>query len=778
MLDPRLERILTETIEEAMKARHEYVSLEHILMGLIQKDQSTQEILRNCGADITILEHDLEEFLSNHFPTISEEVIEDDPDWRPELTMAFHRLLQRAAIQVQSSGKRVVQSSNLIIALFAESESYAKFFLEKSGITQFDVIEYVSHGKGRLPEMAVNKGDGTPGAEAQKTPLETFATNLNDIALHHDPLIGREGIVERICQILSRKTKSNPLLIGEPGVGKTALALGLAQKIVAEEAPKALLDKVVYSLDMGALLAGTKYRGDFEDRLKKVIEEVRERKNIILFIDEIHTIVGAGGTTGGSMDASNLLKPALSDGSLRCVGSTTFKEYRSHFEKDRALARRFQKVEIPEPTQEETLQILNGIKKSFENHHEVEFTSEALLATVELSGRYLSDRFFPDKAIDVMDETAARVRTFSKDETVKKIKILPEQVEETVSNMAQVPVSSGTTKSNQPLKDLDKNIKSVLFGQNSAIEKVVSAIKISRSGLGSETRPIGSFLFAGPTGVGKTELAKQLAHFLNVHFLRFDMSEYMEKHAVARLVGAPPGYVGFEEGGLLTEEVFKKPHAVLLLDEVEKAHPDIMNILLQVMDAGHLTDSNGRKVDFRNVILIMTSNAGAFEASKGGLGIVQDTSSKLSIDAIKRSFKPEFLNRLDAIVEFNSLGKDLLLRVVQKFVMELEAQLLKRNIHMEVHPEVFDWLFEQGYDPAYGARPFSRFVDTHIKNPMVDEILFGKLAQGGKVKVSVENKKLKFNFESQSELSSKRSLKGRTQTHALTGKSEETESSS
>jgi ATP-dependent Clp protease ATP-binding subunit ClpA len=780
MLDPRLERILSETIEDAMKRRHEYVSLEHILLGLLQKDQSTQEILSACGADVSKLEQDLEDFLNSHFPLVSEEVINDDPEWRPELTMAFHRLLQRAAIQVQSAGKRVVQSSNLIIALFAESESYAKFFLEKNGVTQFDVIEYVSHGKGRLPEMSAHQQNTTEeGTGTPKTALDTYAANLNEIALNHDPLIGREAVIERMCQILSRKTKSNPLLIGEPGVGKTALALGLAQKIVNEEAPKSLLDKVVYSLDMGALLAGTKYRGDFEERLKKVLEEVKERKDVILFIDEIHTIVGAGGTTGGSMDASNLLKPALSDGSLKCVGSTTFKEFRAHFEKDRALARRFQKIEVPEPTREETLQILQGIKSSFEEHHDVEFTPESLKAAVELSGRYLTDRFFPDKAIDVIDETAARVRTFQKEgEASKKIKIRAEQVEQTVSNMAQVPVSSSPMSSNEPLKDLEKNLKSVLFGQNPAIEKVVSAIKISRSGLANEKKPIGSFLFAGPTGVGKTELAKQLAHFLNVHFLRFDMSEYMEKHAVARLVGAPPGYVGYEEGGLLTEEVFKKPHSVLLLDEVEKAHPDIMNVLLQVMDAGQLTDSNGRRVDFQNVILIMTSNAGAFEASKGGLGIVKDTGSKLSLDAIKRNFRPEFLNRLDAIVEFSSLDHDLLLRVVGKFVMELEAQLLRRNIHMEVHPEVFEWLLDQGYDPAYGARPFARFVDEHIKRPMVDEILFGKLAQGGKVKVCVQDKELHFEYASQSELSSKRTLKGRTQTQALTGKSEEKESSS
>lgn len=780
MLDPRLERILTETIEEAAKARHEYVSLEHILKGLIQKDQNTQEILSNCGVDLPALEKDLEDFLDSHFPKVTEEFIDEEENWRPELTMAFHRLLQRAAIQVQSSGKRVVQSSNLLIALFAESESYAKFFLEKAGITQFDVIEYVSHGQGRLPETThIQQEQTDPSAQGQKSALESYASNLNEVALSHDPLIGREAIIERICQILSRKTKSNPLLIGEPGVGKTALALGLAQKIVNEEAPKSLLDKVVYSLDMGALLAGTKYRGDFEERLKKVLEEVKDKKNVILFIDEIHTIVGAGGTTGGSMDASNLLKPALSNGSLRCVGSTTFKEYRAHFEKDRALARRFQKIEVPEPTQDETLQILKGIKKSFEEHHEVTFTREALISAVELSAKYLSDRYFPDKAIDVIDETAARVRTFNKEEGNKKIKILPEHVEQTISNMAQVPVSSSSAlNAHQSLKDLDKNLKSVLFGQDQAIEKVVASIKISRSGLARERKPIGSFLFAGPTGVGKTELSRQLAHFLNVNFIRFDMSEYMEKHAVARLVGAPPGYVGFEEGGLLTEEVFKKPHSIVLLDEVEKAHPDIMNVLLQVMDAGRLTDSNGRKVDFQNVILIMTSNAGAFEASKGGLGIVKDSSSKLSVDAIKKSFKPEFLNRLDAIVEFNNLGKDLLLRVVQKFVMELEAQLLKRNIHTEVHPEVFDWLFDQGYEPAYGARPFSRLVDEHIKKPMVDEILFGKLTQGGQVKVSVSKGKLKFTFESQSELSSKRSLKGRTQTQALTGKSEETESSS
>ncbi|HAG90689.1 MAG TPA: ATP-dependent Clp protease ATP-binding subunit ClpA [Bdellovibrionales bacterium] len=781
MLEPRLERILTETVEEAMKNRHEYVSLEHILLGLVQKDPSSQEILTNCGVDLQQLEKDLTDFLEEHFPKVTQDFLDEDPSWRPELTMAFHRLLQRAAIQVQSAGKRVVQSSNLIIAFFAESESYAKFFLEKNGVTQFDIIEYVSHGKGRLPETTKFSENGTEEEAPDKSALGLYATNLNKVAEKYDPLIGREAIIERICQILSRKTKSNPLLIGEPGVGKTALAMGLAQKIVDEEVPKSLLDKVVYSLDMGALLAGTKYRGDFEERLKKVMDEIKEKENVILFIDEIHTLVGAGGTSGGSMDASNLLKPALADGTLRCVGSTTFKEYRAHFEKDRALARRFQKLEVNEPTQEETLQILQGIKKGFEKHHQVEFTSEALQSAVDLSARYLADRFFPDKAIDVIDETAARLRTYHKDaDSEKVLKVLPEHVEQTVSHMAQVPVSEGssTATASQSLKDLEKNIKSVLFGQDDAVEKVVAAIKISRSGLGRENKPIGNFLFAGPTGVGKTELAKQLAHYMNIHFLRFDMSEYMEKHAVARLVGAPPGYVGFEEGGLLTEEIFKKPHSVLLLDEVEKAHPDIMNVLLQVMDAGRLTDSNGRLVDFRNVILIMTSNAGAFEASKGGLGINKTTGSQLSLDAIKKNFKPEFLNRLDAVVKFKNLGKDLLLRVVQKFVMELEAQLLKRNIHMEVHPEVYDWLFDQGYDPAYGARPFARLVDEHLKKPMVDEILFGKLTQGGLVKVTLHKGKIHFEFFSQSELSSKRSLKGRTQTNALPGKSEAAESSS
>lgn len=774
MLEARLERILAETLEQAQTLRHEYVSLEHILLSLIQKDREIQEILTNCGADLIALEQDLEEFIAGHFPSLPITVTED-PNWRPELTMAFHRLLQRAAIQVQSSGKRTVQSANLLVAIFSESESHAKFFLEKYGVSQFEVVNYISHGRGRLPEKSNLKDEDGKSAKPSSKFLEKYAQNLNKQVESSDPLIGRENLIDRICQILSRKTKSNPLLIGDPGVGKTAIALGLAQRIVAGSVPKSLKEKVIYSLDLGALLAGTKYRGDFEERLKGVLDEVKSEPNVILFIDEIHTIVGAGGTSGGSLDASNLIKPALADGTLKCIGSTTFKEFRSHFEKDRALTRRFQKIEVPEPTQAETLEILKGLMDRFETHHNVKFTKEAIRATVDLSGRYLTDRYFPDKAIDVIDESAARKRTFAeKGNEDVTLTVDQDDIEQTISSMAQVPISSNSSRSSMGLKDLDKNIKSVLFGQDPAVEKVVTAIKLSRSGLARQNKPIGSFLFAGPTGVGKTELAKQLAHHLNIHFLRFDMSEYMEKHAVSRLVGAPPGYVGFDEGGLLTEEVNKKPHSVILMDEIEKAHPDLMNILLQVMDAGVLTDSNGRKVDFQNTVIIMTSNAGAFEASKGGLGIVQESGSGISMDVIKKSFRPEFLNRLDGVIEFKNLGRDLLIRVVQKFVMELEAQLLKKNIVMEIHPTVFDWIFDKGYEPAYGARPFARTVDEYIKKPMVDEILFGKLTEGGKVQIKVQDKNLVFNFLSNSELTSKKSLKGRTQTHALTGKSDVT----
>ncbi len=772
MLDPKLERILNQLLESARQKRFEFVSLEHVLLALATKDEETQEILEAVGCDQKLLIDKLEEFIKGHCPLVSEDVVTADPEWRPELTMAFHRLLQRAAIQVQSAGRKMVRSGNLLVALFHETDSFARYYLEEQGVSQFDIIEHISHGS-KVPERTSDiAADGLPrDTKAQASALASFCTNLNEKAKSGkvDPLVGRQEVLERMMQILCRRTKNNPLLIGESGVGKTALADGIALRIVQGQVPAKLLDRVIYSLDMGTLLAGTKYRGDFEERLKNVVKEIKAQKGAVLFIDEIHTLVGAGGTSGGAMDASNLLKPALADGSLSCIGSTTFKEYRTHFEKDRALARRFQKIDVQEPTIEQTVEILRGLKSRYEEFHHVTFTDEALKAAAELSSKHIQQRHLPDKAIDVLDEAGSRARTFAT--APELIALGVEDIEITVARMAQVPVKSVSTADRQKLKDLDKQLKSLIFGQDAAINKVVASIKMSRTGLGRELKPIGSYLFAGPTGVGKTEVAKQLSELMGVQFLRFDMSEYMEKHAVSRLVGAPPGYVGYEEGGLLTDAVTKNPHCVLLIDEVEKAHPDLVNILLQVMDSGRLTDSNGRTADFQNVILIMTSNAGAFETAKGSLGLMPDRGSNMSLDAIKRTFRPEFINRLDAIVEFQSLDKPLLLQVIRKFISELEAQLLKKTISMEVYPDAIDWLFEKGYEPAYGARPFARVIDEHIKRRLVDDILFGKLQNGGRVTVKAGTTELKIDCMSLEEMQKPKSLGGRKVPHALPGKS-------
>lgn len=771
MLDPKLERILNQLLESARTQRYEFISLEHVLLALASKDEETKEILEACGCDLRLLKKKLEEFLKAHCPQVTEDFVASDNEWRPELTMAFHRLLQRAAIQVQSAGKKTVKSGNLLVALFHETDSYARYFLEEQGVSQFDIIEVISHGGAKMPVQSELGADGLPKDKAGGgSALATYCTNLNEKARQGktDPLVGREEVLERMMQVLCRRTKNNPLLIGESGVGKTALADGLALKITQGQVPHKLLDRVIYSLDLGALLAGTKYRGDFEERLKAVVKEIRARPGSVLFIDEIHTLVGAGGTTGGSMDASNLLKPALADGTLACIGSTTFKEYRTHFEKDRALARRFQKIDVIEPTVEQTVEILRGLKTRYEEFHHVTYTEDALKAAAELSAKHIQSRHLPDKAIDVLDEAGSRARTFS--ESTDVIALGVAEIETTVARMAQVPVKSVNASDRQKLKDLDKQLKAVIFGQDAAINKLVASIKMSRTGLGRDQKPIGSYLFAGPTGVGKTEVSKQLAEHLGTSFLRFDMSEYMEKHAVSRLVGAPPGYVGYEEGGLLTDAVVKNPHCVLLIDEVEKAHPDLVNILLQVMDSGRLTDSNGRTADFQNVILIMTSNAGAFETAKGAMGLMPDKSAALSLDAIKRTFRPEFLNRLDAIVEFQALDKPLLLQVIRKFISELEAQLLKKTISMEVYPDAIEWLFEKGHDPAYGARPFARVIDENVKRKLVDDILFGKLQNGGRVTVSVEGGELKIDTFSLEE--AQKRLAGRKFSHALPGKSE------
>lgn len=752
MIDPKLEQALNHAVELAKQGRFEYVSLEHVVLALIVRDQFAIEVLKTCGIDLKVLKTQLEGLVENNCPRLEEDQVKQSPQWRPELTMAFHRLLQRAAIQVQSSGKRNVTSGNILVSLFSEKESHALYFLQQQGLTQFDLIRCISHGLQHyeLPESAPDETpaiDGLPPADSEAKPksaLEAFCSNLNAKAKAGkvDPLVGRDDVLDRVIQILARRTKNNPLLIGEAGVGKTAIADGLAQKIVDGEVPEPLSDAVIYSLDMGSLLAGTKYRGDFEERLKAVVNEVKKQDHAVLFIDEIHTVVGAGSTTGGSMDASNLLKPALTDGSISCIGSTTYKEYKNHFDKDRALARRFQKIDIKEPSVEDTVKILEGLQPRYEEYHNVHYTKGAIRAAAELSAKYIQGRHLPDKAIDVIDEVGAATRIRALDNETKTIRT--KDVEKVISAMAQVPVESVTSSDKDLLANLEPNLKKVIFGQDDAIHKLVASIKVARTGLGRKDKPVGCYLFAGPTGVGKTEVAKQLAEQMGIPFLRFDMSEYLEKHSVSRLVGAPPGYVGYEEGGLLTDAVTKNPYSIVLMDEVEKAHPDLINILLQVMDSGKLTDANGRVSDFSNVTLIMTSNAGAFEASKGGMGIVQDTSSARSIDAIKRQFRPEFLNRLDAVVEFRNLDKAILLKVVGKFVGELATQLEKRKIRLKVNDQAIEWLFQKGHDPAYGARPFARMVDEHLKRPLVDDILFGILEKGGTVEVSVKGQQLQF----------------------------------
>lgn len=752
MMSKELERKLAEAAELAKQQRHEFVTLEHILLALTESP-AVVEILHSCACDVQKLKRDLRTLIKKNCPQLSPENIGaygGMESWQPEFTLACHRLFQRAAMQVRSAGRPLITEGHLLVALFYEQDSFAVFSLMEQGISQFDIVQAVSHmSSDSGTETDVNSIE-TPtlpppagsekSDEDKKSALETYCYNLNEKAKSGktDPLIGRVDVIERMVQILARKTKNNPLLIGEPGVGKTAIVEGLAAKIVSGEVPETLKDKLVYSLDMGTLLAGTKFRGDFEGRLKNILKDVKARKNVVLFVDEIHTIVGAGATSGGSMDASNLLKPALASGEISCIGSTTHSEFRQHFEKDRALNRRFQKVDVKEPTAAETLEILKGLKTSFETHHSVAYSEEALKAAVELSVKYIHAKLLPDKAIDVMDEAGAKAKLRGS----KNINVA--EIEDTVAQITQVPVSSVTANDRAQLKDLDKKLKAVIFGQDHAIDKVTSAIKMSRSGLVRDNKPIGSYLFAGPTGVGKTEVCKQLAQALGVAFVRFDMSEYMEKHTVARLVGAPPGYVGYEEGGQLTEAITKTPYCVLVLDEIEKAHTDIYNILLQVMDAGRLTDANGRVADFRNVILIMTSNAGASEVAKGSIGIVDQPSKFQSLDAIKKVFTPEFINRLDAIVHFSHLPEDIILKVVQKFVEELEMQLQKKNVALRVDENAMKFLMAKGYDKVYGARPMARAIDEHIKTALVDDLLFGKLVGGGSVSVTAKNGALHF----------------------------------
>lgn len=758
MMSRELERKLAEATELAKHQHHEFVTLEHILL-VLTESPAMVEILEACAVNIVKLKSDLREHLKVGVPHITEDQLSSYggfDSWTPEFTLACHRLIQRAAIQMKSAGRNQISEGSLLVSLFYEQDSHAAFALARQGLTQFDIINYISHGIAkdgldrdvppaasapRAGEAASDNGDDSKGS-----PLESFCVNLNEKAKKGkiDPLVGREDVLARTVQVLSRRTKNNPLLIGEPGVGKTAIAEGLAQKIVEGHVPEKLKTAVIYSLDLGGLLAGTKFRGDFEGRLKAVVKEIGKRPGAILFIDEIHTIVGAGATSGGSMDASNLLKPALANGEISCIGSTTHAEYRQHFEKDRALNRRFQKIDVSEPTQQDCIEILKGLRKSYEDFHNVRYTDEALKAAVELSVKHIHSKLLPDKAIDVLDEAGAHLRL--RFETADEIKVDTAEIEETIAKMTGLPIASISTSERTQLKDLDKKLKAHIFGQDEAVERLVANIKYSRSGLGRPNKPIGSFLFTGPTGVGKTEVCKQLAQILGVHFERIDMSEYMEKHAVARLVGAPPGYVGYEEGGLLTEAVTKNPYCVLLLDELEKAHPDVTNILLQVMDAGRLTDSNGRVADFKNVILVMTSNAGALETSRGTISMIEDDRSSLSMDAIKKAFAPEFINRLDAVVSFNGLSEDMIMKITQKFIDELQMVLSEKKVELLVSQEVVRWLMKKGYDRVYGARPMARAIDEHLKKALVDELLFGRLADGGRVSVEVENKALKFHF--------------------------------
>lgn len=754
MVTRELERRLAEATELAKKQRHEFVTLEHILYCLAQAPKSV-EILEACGIKIPELKKDLLNYLENNTPEITEDQLESYggfDSWTPEFTLACHRLIQRSALQMKSAGKNQISEGNLLVSFFYEQDSHAVFSLSKQGVSQFDIINYISHGiqkegEASNAEDSVKKEfDGQPADESKVNVLDQFCSNLNDKARKGkvDPLIGRHDLILRMTQILARRSKNNPLLIGEPGVGKTAIVEGLAKKIVDGDVPESLKQKVIFSLDMGSLLAGTKFRGDFENRIKAVIKEIKKNPNFILFIDEIHTLVGAGATSGGSLDASNLLKPALASGEVSCVGSTTHTEYRQYFEKDRALNRRFQRLDVNEPSIEDCLEILKGLAPHYEQFHNVKYNIESLKAAIDLSQKHISGKLLPDKAIDVIDECGSSLKL--KNIGTESTSVSVENIEETIAQMTGLPLAQISSNERIKLKDLDKKLKALIYGQDDAIDKLAASVKLARSGLGRPDKPIGSYLFAGPTGVGKTEVCKQLAQILGLPFHRFDMSEYMEKHAVAKLIGAPPGYVGYESGGLLTEAISKQPYSVILLDEIEKAHPDITHSLLQVMDAGRLTDSQGRIADFRNTIVVLTTNAGAFEVSKGSIGLVDEGSSRLSQEAIKKAFAPEFLNRLDAVVHFKDLNEDIIVKVAYKFVDELKMNLAEKKIELIVSNDAMKWLSKKGYDRAYGARPMARAVEEHFKKPLVDEILFGRLTDGGKVVIELDQSALKFHF--------------------------------
>jgi len=748
MLSPTLEQTLHRALAYANERRHDYATLEHLLLAL-GDDQDAIAVMRACNLDIERLKRELTDYIDNQLSNI---VGKHHNEAKP--TAGFQRVLQRAAIHVQSSGREEVTGANLLVALFSERESHAVYFLQEQEMTRLDAVNYISHGiakvPGRTEQRRVRGVDPEAGEQQAKNgseALEAYCVNLNQKAKNGkiDPLIGREAEVSRTIQVLCRRTKNNPLYVGDPGVGKTAIAEGLARRIVQGDVPEVLKGSTIFALDMGALLAGTRYRGDFEERLKAVVKELEATEGAILFIDEIHTVIGAGATSGGSMDASNLLKPALQSGLLRCIGSTTYKEYRQHFEKDRALVRRFQKIDVNEPSQEDAVKILRGLKPYYEKHHKVRYTNEAIRAAVELSARYIGDRKLPDKAIDVIDEVGAAQMLLP--ESKRKKTIAVKDVEAVVATIARIPPKTVTKDDKATLKNLDRDLKTMVFGQDKAIEALCASIKLARAGLREPEKPIGAYLFSGPTGVGKTEVAKQLARSMGIELVRFDMSEYMERHTVSRLIGAPPGYVGFDQGGLLTDAIDQHPHAVLLLDEIEKAHPDLFNILLQVMDHGKLTDHNGKSVDFRNVILIMTTNAGAHAMSKAAIGFGRDKREGEDAAEIERMFAPEFRNRLDAIIAFANLPPEIVAQVVDKFIIQLETQLADRNVTIELSEAARKWLADKGFDPLYGARPLARVIQENVKKPLAEELLFGKLEKGGTVRVDLDKEIDKLTFK-------------------------------
>ena len=747
MLTKELEETLSEAVDVAVKYKHEYVTLEHLLFALVQ-NSSAADVLMHCGADL----QNLRDSLLDYFRDVLEKMPESSKQL-PELTSTFQSTIQYAVLQAEGSGQSAVDGGNILAAFYQAEQSYAVYLLLQQGVTRLDILNYISHGISKIDAAGPfsepfddDEFAGISPGERRK-PLESFTEELVERASKGeiDPIVGRNAEIERTIQVLCRRKKNNPLYVGEPGVGKTALAEGLALKISEGNVPDVLKDAKIFALDMGAVLAGTRYRGDFEQRFKSIVSELKKHPNAILFIDEIHTIVGAGSVQGGSMDASNILKPALAAGALRCIGSTTFAEYKAAFERDRALARRFQKIEIGEPSVEETYQILKGLKKFYEAHHGVRYSNESLRTASELAGKYINDRFLPDKAIDVIDEVGASVKLMPENKRPKKVSV--QMVENTIARMAKIPPKTVVADEKVRLKTLRDDIKKVIFGQDDAIDRIVDAIQISRAGLGHQTKPVGSFLFSGPTGVGKTEVAKQLAEILGVEFIRYDMSEYAEPHTVSRLIGAPPGYVGFDQGGLLTEQIMRTPHAVLVLDEIEKAHPNLFNLLLQVMDSATLTDNNGKKADFRNVILIMTTNAGARELSSGGVGFRNSSDTKGNAKGvIERTFTPEFRNRLDAWVPFRPLDIEIIKLIVDKFVKELNGQLADKRVIVKLDEPAREWMATNGFDARYGARPMSRLIHEKIKQPLANEILFGKLVHGGSVSVTVENEQLKLNY--------------------------------